>query len=128
MATIIRKILYCTITCVLCTLRNVLCMMYKTLYIISNIVRWLNIPKIEYKDEERGARSKWRCFVFKLEGKWDTIPRPGFIDISFIPSFSPPDRYRRHWNSGRKLARLALSQSLSSNLFNFLRFLNYTSD
>lgn len=30
-----------------------------------------------------------------------------------------PDRYRRHWNFGRKLTRVVLSQSLSSNLFNF---------
>lgn len=35
--------------------------MYETLYVISNIARWLNIPKIERREE---------CFVFKLEARF----------------------------------------------------------
>lgn len=35
--------------------------MYETLYVISNIARWLNIPKIERKED-------W--FVFKLEARF----------------------------------------------------------
>lgn len=46
--------------------------MYETLYVISNIARWLNIPKIERREE---------CFVFKLEARF----RRYFV-YSFISS------------------------------------------